>query len=115
MQMALESFSTEVNPKQDKLIVLLLDQAGFHTAKNIKIPPGIEFYPLPPYTPELQPTECLWPLLREAAANRNFKTLDTLEQTLVKRSRWLIKNPDIVQAVCGFGWLCNILKRDYSD
>ena len=33
---------------------------------------------LPPYTPELQPAERLWPLANEAVANHSFHDLATL-------------------------------------
>jgi hypothetical protein len=50
MQIALESFARECINK-DTIIVMLWDRAGFHQTVNMKIPEGIEFFPLPPYTP----------------------------------------------------------------
>jgi transposase len=40
---------------------------------------------LPPYSPELQPCEHLWPLTNEAIANRRFETLDGLQEAQVER------------------------------
>jgi len=104
MQIALESFAREYVDK-DTIIVMLWDNAGFHQTGNMKIPEGIEFFPLPPYTPELQPAERLWPTLHEAMANRWIRTLDHLEQILTKRIRALIKTPDYIQALTGFKWI----------
>lgn len=104
MQLALESFAREyVN--EDTIVVLLWDQAGFHQTGNMDVPKGIEFFPLPPYTPELQPAERLWPSLHEAMANRWIRTLDHLEEILTKRIRALIKTPEIIQALTGFKWI----------
>lgn len=45
-------------------ILLVMDGAGWHKAKNLKIPPGIEIVYLPPYSPELNPVERLWEHLK---------------------------------------------------
>ena len=47
-------------------------------------PRGIHLVFLPSYSPELQPAEHLWPLVREAIANRRIETLDELEELLVQ-------------------------------
>jgi DDE superfamily endonuclease len=44
-----------------KQIVLVLDGAGWHNSSQLKIPYGIHLVFLPPYSPELQPAERLWP------------------------------------------------------
>ena len=48
--------------------------AGWHISGDLVVPPGIELAFLPPYTPELQPAEHLWPLADEAVANKHFAT-----------------------------------------
>jgi transposase len=75
------------------------------------VPDGIELVYLPPYTPELQPAERIWPLLRESVANRVFKTLDALEEVLVRRCRWLLQNWEVVQQHVGFEWICKTEKQ----
>jgi len=51
-------------------ILLMLDQAGWHTAKEVEVPEGIDLEFLPPASPEIQPSERLWPLSNEGVANR---------------------------------------------
>lgn len=104
MEIALESFAREY-VDEDTLVVLLLDQAGFHQTGNMTIPTGIEFFPLPPYTPELQPAERLWPCLHEAMANRWIHTLDHLEELLTDRIKALIKTQAEVRALTNFEWI----------
>ena len=41
--------------------------------------------PLPAYTPELNPTERLWPLVKEGVANRAHDTLAALEREVCGR------------------------------
>jgi transposase len=115
MNIALRTFEKEANPEKNKLIILLIDQAGFHTAKNLEVPPSIVFLPIPSHTPELQPTECIWPLLKEAVANQTFDSLDALEEKLISRCRWLIANTDIVRGAVGFSWISYALKQENSN
>lgn len=108
MQIALDAFATQVNSRKDKLIILLVDQAGWHTTRHLSVPQDIIMYPIPPYTPQLNPTECMWPLLRERLANKVFDNLDALETALIDRCQWLMNNPLTVKGEVGFSWLCSI-------
>ncbi|MBD2777193.1 hypothetical protein [Iningainema tapete] len=85
MQIALNTFVEQVNPDKAKLIILLLDQAGWHSTHRLGVPDGIILYPILPFTPQLNPTECVWPLLRERLAHRVWSDLDTLESVLSQR------------------------------
>jgi len=104
MQLALESFAREYVDK-NTLVVLLWDQAGFHQTGNMVIPEGIKFFALPPYTPELQSAERLWPCLHEAMANRWIKTLDHLEDILSERIKKLLCAKDQIRALTNFEWI----------
>ena len=44
-------------------MVLVLDQAGWHLAKALQVPPNMTLLHLPPYSPELNPVERLWAYL----------------------------------------------------
>jgi hypothetical protein len=59
---------------------------------------------LPACTPERQPAEPLWPLVREAVANQGFNNLEPMEPVLAERCRWLIDHPEVVRGAVGFGW-----------
>lgn len=104
MQLALESFAREY-VDENTVAVLLWDQAGFHQTGGMVIPEGVRFFALPPYTPELQPAERLWPCLHEAMANRWIKTLDHLEDILSERIKMLIRAKDQVRALTNFEWI----------
>jgi hypothetical protein len=87
-----------------KLVVLVLDQAGWHVSDRLVVPDGIVLEFLPSYTPELQPAERLWPLTNEAVANRHFATLKDLDTALSMRCRTLATMPEIIKAETRFGW-----------
>ena len=104
MGLALEEFARWADPAGEKLLVVLVDNAGWHVAKRLAVPPTVVLWRLPPCTPELQPAEPLWPLVREVVANRGFDDLAAMEPVLVERCRWLIDHPEVVQGAVGFQW-----------
>jgi transposase len=88
--LALEHFAGEVGAgKRKRILLLVLDRAGWHTAEEkLKVPEGIHLEFLPSHSPELQPAERLWPLSDESVANRYFERIEQLEEALVER--WMI-------------------------
>jgi transposase len=82
---ALSHFAQAVGAGPTKRILLVLDRAGWHRSQELVVPEGIHLLFLPPYSPELQPCERLWPLTNEGIANRSFRTLDDLEEAQVQR------------------------------
>ncbi len=60
-------------------ILIIWDQAGWHRSHDLKLPHNIHCEPLPPYSPELNPTERLWQWLRRRVTrNRTFDSEKTL-------------------------------------
>jgi transposase len=104
MSRAMEEFARRADPEGRKLLVLLLDGAGWHTAKRLAVPANVVLHRLPPSTPELSPAEPLWPLLREAVANRGYDDLEAMQGPLIERCRWLMAHPEEVRGAVGFGW-----------
>src|SRR4029453_10925195 len=68
----------------DVQVLLVMDQAGWHRAKDLVIPANITAVSLPPYSPELNPVERVWLYLRERFLSH----------------RWLEDYDAIVQACC---------------
>jgi hypothetical protein len=68
----LEDFAEHFGLGKRKRVILVVDQAAFHTSGQGRVPQGIHLLFLPPTSPELQPTERLWLLTNEAVANRAF-------------------------------------------
>ena len=104
MQVSLDAFAKKGNPQKNKLFLRLLDNAGWHRSAKLNVPEDIILYPIPPYTPELNPAEPLMPLLHEAIANDYLESLDQVEEKLSKRCLFLEQHPDLVKAVAGFAW-----------
>lgn len=89
---------------RDKRIVLPLDQAGWHTSEQLEVPEGIHLVSLPPYSPELQPAERLWPLVDEPLANQAFETLDEAEELVYQRCRRLLQQQQLIQGLTYYHW-----------
>jgi transposase len=62
----------------DKHLILVLDQAGWHTSDRVEVPECIHLLFQPAYSPEVQPAERLWEVTDEALANKHFDTIDEL-------------------------------------
>ena len=58
----LAAFARAAGASPEKQIVLVLDRAGWHTSLRLWVPEHVHLLFLPPYSPELQPAEHLWPL-----------------------------------------------------
>ena len=101
-QSVLDGFAATIGAGPDKIVILVLDGAGWHVSKRLRIPPGIRLSFLPPYTPELQPAEHLWPLADETVANRPFASLDELSNALDRRCSILTDDPAVIKANTNF-------------
>src|SRR5204862_1739958 len=55
----LAAFAEAVGAGEGKLVVLVLDNAGWHVSGDLVVPKGIELMFLPPYPPDLPPAEHL--------------------------------------------------------
>ncbi len=96
---ALAEFARWADPEGPKVLV---DDAGGHVAKALAVPANVRLFRLPPCTPELQPAEHLWPLVREGVANRDFGHLVALGGKLRKHCDWLTSHPEVVRRAVGF-------------
>ena len=71
MTLHLAEISTAVAPGAHA--VLLLDQAGWHGSRDLRVPENITLLPLPPRSPELNPVENVWQYMRQNwLSNRVF-------------------------------------------
>jgi hypothetical protein len=96
-------FAREAGAGRDRIIVLVLDGAGYHTLP-LAVPEGIRLVYLPAYTPELQPAETLWVHVDEPIVNRHFETIADLDAVVAERCVALANDPDLIRGQAGFHW-----------
>jgi len=82
----------------------VVDNAGRHRAKRLPIPANVRLHVLPPCTPELQPVEPFWALVREVVANETYDRLGELRRVVRRRCRYLASDPGTVKGAVGFRW-----------
>ena len=85
----LKDFAEHFGVGKHKRVILPLDQAGWHTSQLLDVPEGIHLFPLPPYSPELQPAERLWVLVNEPLVNTAFETSAEVEELVYQRCQRL--------------------------
>ena len=86
--------------------VVIQDQAGFHLqAGDARVPENVRLLPLPPYSPELNPTERVGLLIRAATGNRVFRDLTSQEAAIENELRPLWTDPRRVRQLVGAGWI----------
>ncbi len=100
----LAEFARQAGASPTKQIVLVLDRAGWHTSVKLRVPEHVHLLLLPPYSPELQPAEHLWPLTNAALVNQHFATIDDLEDAQFARCIALQQRPDLVRSTTCFHW-----------
>jgi transposase len=102
-QLFLDEFA-KANGVEGKQIILCWDGAPAHRAKSLPVPERITLVNYPAYTPELNPAERLWPLLKEGVANESFKDLDALEKRVCRRVRKLCEKPEEISSRLNYHW-----------
>jgi transposase len=65
--------------KPEELKIIVIDNAGFHSMKNYELPQNIRLLRIPPYTPELNPSEKIWAYIKQFYKNKVFQDLETLK------------------------------------
>jgi transposase len=83
---------------------VVLDRAGWHVSGRVEVPEGVRLVFLPPYSPELQPVERVWPLVDAAVANRYFRDLEEMMEVVAERCRVLAQDPETLRRHTLFHW-----------
>lgn len=102
-QMFVDEFAAAQVPV-GKQVILCWDGAPAHRAKRLRVPPRLTLVRLPAYTPELNPAETLWPLVREGVANGGFKDLQALERRVCERVRKVAKDCERLSSRLNYHW-----------
>ena len=95
-------FAREAGAGRNRIILLVLDNAGWHSPPGLTVPEGIRLVYLPPYTPELQPAETLWVHLDEPIVNRHFGNLAELDEAVARQCVALTTDRHRVRGQAGF-------------
>ena len=93
----------------EDFIVMILDGASSHKAKDLPVPENIRLVPLPAYAPELNPQEHVWDELREKEfPNRVFNHLDAVIAQLHAGLPRLAHDHDRVRSITAWPWIVSL-------
>ena len=88
-----------------ELAEFVLDRAGWKpTSVRLRVPEHVHLLFLPPYSPELQPAEHLWPLTNSVLVNRHFTSIEELEEVQFARCADLQRRPELIRSTTRFRW-----------
>ena len=94
----------------EDFILMVMDKAAWHTANKLHIPENIKITFLPPYSPQLNPVEHLWKEIREKYfGNHVFKSIDAVENQLMKALTQMNNDSECVKSFAGFKWIIDSL------
>lgn len=82
MQLFIDEFA-KAHP--NSFNILLMDTAGAHVAKRLRLPGNVAFVFQPPASPELNPAERVWQDLKDQLAWMTFADLEALQHEVVER------------------------------
>lgn len=107
---SMNRFLSEVNQAHPSdFIIMVLDGASSHKGKELKVPENMEFIPLPPYSPELNPAEQIWNRLRkDYFANKYFDSLDAAINQAERGLFKMAEDRSAVKSLTNWPWINSV-------
>lgn len=103
MQLHIDEISKAQAPGRHAL--LICDMASWHTTDKLVIPDNMSLLPLPAYSPELNPAEQVWEVLRKKyLSNRCFANYDELVDACCSAWNKFIEEAGAVSSLCFRAW-----------
>lgn len=85
--------------------VVIMDGAGWHKSGALDIPENLSILVLPPYSPELNPTENVWQFLRQAyLSNRVFETWEAIVDACCEAWNRLTAETGRIRSIATRSW-----------
>ena len=106
----MSAFLAQVSARYRRdFIVMVVDGASSHVAKDLVIPKNVRLLRLPPYAPELNPQEHVWDELREKAfPNRVFSDLDSVIAQLHESLPRLASDRAALRSLTAWPWIISL-------
>ncbi len=100
-------FLKEVSDQhKDEFILMIYDGAPCHSGGVLEMPENMMVETLPPYCPQINPSENMWEEIREKFfPNLVFDSMQAVEDKIIEACVFYQNNPQIVQSITGFNWI----------
>lgn len=110
MQLYLDKFAETLQPDEHAAVVL--DQAGWHGANDLKVPDCMTLVPLPPRSPELNPVERLWLYLKQKYLSfRVLDDYDAIEDAICKAWQRMIGEAGRLKSLSSYPWIIECVRK----
>lgn len=94
---------------RQEFIVMVVDGASSHKAKELVVPENIRLIPLPGYSPELNPEEHIWDEVREKAfPNLVLDRMELVVARLKQALKALAAAPERVRSITAWPWIVSL-------
>lgn len=91
---------------EEAIHVVIRDQAGFHLRDgDLRLPPRVRIIDLPPYSPELNPCESLWDIVKDDIGNDVFENVETLREAMLPTLQRYWDDAAAVLKLIGREWM----------
>lgn len=85
--------------------IVVMDRAGWHVSRGLKVPARLSLVPLPPYSPELNGIERLWRYLKDRhLSNRVFPDLAAVVDACCAAWNAVLAEPGRIRSLCAEPW-----------
>ena len=86
--------------------LMVYDGAPCHSPGALEVPDNMMLVTLPPYSPELNPSENIWDDMREKFfGNTVFESMNAVTDQLCIAMNHYADNPEIVRSITAFPWI----------
>ena len=110
MQAFLDAFAETI--ADDEHVALVLDGAGWHRGKALRVPTNITLVPLPAYSPELNPVERVWLYLKERFLSmRLLNDYKAIVSAASKAWQRLCRETGRLTSLTSYPWIIKIKRR----
>jgi transposase len=110
MQAFLEAFAETI--AKGEHVAFVLDGAGWHNSKTLRVPASITLVPLPPYSPELNPVERVWLHLKGRFLSlrllNDYKAIVTAASRAWKR---LCRDTGRLTSLTSYPWIMRVKRQ----
>ena len=93
---------------KEEFKIVILDNGAFHHAKSLILPENISLVFLPPYSPELNPAEKVWWMIKRELKMKLFKTMEELQEAITMAVKKICTN-DRIKQLTAFEYYQNII------
>jgi hypothetical protein len=101
---------SQAHPQE--FIVMVVDGASSHKAKELVVPENIRLIPLPAYSPELNPQEHIWEEVREKAfPNMVLDQMALVVERLQQGMGSLAADAERVRGIAAWPWIISLILK----